>query len=183
MDRAPEPGFWALVREDLDTHDGDWTWPGFRALFAYRMGRARFNTHPIVRRVLSITYRLLQRHVRNHYGIEVYHTASIGRRVRIAHQGDIVIHGHAVIGDDCIIRQGVTIGAASDRTSSVAPALGDRVEVGAGAKLIGKIRIGDGCKVGPNVVLTTNLPAGAVAVTEPPRILRASEAGNAQALR
>jgi serine O-acetyltransferase len=173
-DRATEPvNFWALVREDLRTHEGDWTWGGFRALFAYRVGRARFKAHPLARRFLSIAYRLMHRHIRNHYGIELHCSAIIGRRVKIAHQGGIVIHEHAIIGDDCVIRQGVTIGAVGERTREIAPVLGDRVEIGAGAKLIGKIRIGDDSKIGPNVVLTTSLPKGAIAVVEPPRVVRA----------
>ena len=78
--------------------------------------------------------------VRNVYGIQLSPQTQIGRRLRIVHQHGIVIHKSAVIGDDCLIRHGVTIGAAR---GPGAPRLGDRVEVGAGAVLVGNIRIGD----------------------------------------
>jgi serine O-acetyltransferase len=120
---------------------------------------------------MTLLYRMMQRHVRNHYGIEMYDTATIGRRLEIGHQGAIVIHEYAVIGNDCTIRQAVTIGAAGSWSATTAPILGDHVDVGAGAKILGKIKVGDNTRIGPNVVLMTDLPAGAIAFVEPPRVL------------
>jgi serine O-acetyltransferase len=114
---------------------------------------------------------------RNVYGIELSDRTRIGRRLRIAHQNGIVIHGQAVIGDDCVIRQGVTLGARGggrgSRTGKVpgAPHLGDRVEIGVGAVLAGPIRIGDDVVIGPNAVVMTHVPAGAIVSAPPARVI------------
>lgn len=110
--------------------------------------------------------------VRNLYGIELYPTARIGRRLRIAHQHGIVIHPAAVIGDDCMIRHGVTIGADGVRDDGGrAPVLGDRVKLGVGAVIAGPVRIGDDVTVGPNAVVMTNVPAGSIVTAPPSRIM------------
>jgi serine O-acetyltransferase len=96
----------------------------------------------------------------------------VGRRVIIEHQSGIVIHGDAVIGDDCIIRQGVTIGNRRLNRPLDAPRLGNRVSVGAGAKLLGSIHVGDGAQIGANAVVFEDVPAGAAAVGVPARIVQ-----------
>jgi len=157
----------ALVREDRTKNRGFWT-PGFQALATYRLGvwsngiRSRVLRAPV--RLLYTSFNLI---VRNVYGIQLSRKTRIGRRVCIAHQHGIVIHGAAIIGDDCLIRHGVTIGAVR---GAGAPRLGDRVEVGAGAILIGRIRIGDDVIVGPNAVVTTSVPAGAIVASPQSRI-------------
>ena len=90
----------------------------------------------------------------------------------IGHQGGIVIHWRAEIGDDCVIRQNATLGAATGEKFMHAPVLGNRVEVGCGAAIIGRVRIGDDARIGPNAVVTTNVPAGATVVVPPPRIVQ-----------
>jgi len=161
------------VKEDYQVHGKDWTRPGFRAMFMYRFGVWRMGVRPrVLRMLLSAVYRWMHRFVRNHYGIELHYTATIGRRFLIAHQGSIVIHEYAVIGDDCRIRQGVTIGTAGAYRIDAAPRLGNRVDVGAGAMILGKVEIGDGCRIGANAVIMTNLPAGSTAVAPAPRIIR-----------
>jgi serine acetyltransferase len=108
---AMKLGFWEQVREDYNAHGRDWTKPGFRAVFVHRFGNWRMNVRPkILRAPFSMLYRWMFRHVRNHYGIELPYTVQLGRRVIFEHQSGIVIHGHCVIGDDCIIRQGCTLG-------------------------------------------------------------------------
>jgi serine O-acetyltransferase len=175
---ADRAGFWRLVREDHLSHGRDWTRPGFRALFMYRFGAWRMSVRPILlRKLLSVLYRAMHRYVRNHYGIELHCTARIGRRLRIAHQGAIVVHEHATIGDDCIIRQGVTLGAAVDERVLEAPVLGHGVEVGAGAVVIGKVRVGDGARIGPNAVVMTDVPAGATAFAPPARVVNLAPGG------
>ena len=164
------PDFWSLVREDLAVHHGDWTQPGFQAMLMYRMGRVRPRAW-ILAAVMRRFYRVAHVFVRNVYGIELHASAELGRRVKIAHQGAIVIHGRAVIGDDCVIRQSVTIGGASDAKHHLAPVLGKGVEVGAGAVMVGAIRIGDAVKIGPLAVVMTNVPAGAIVVAPASRII------------
>lgn len=81
----------------------------------------------------------------------------------------IVIGGGVVIGDDCLLRQNVTIGAIGDGTGS--PRIGHGVQIGAGAVIVGDIVIGDGAMIGPNSVVTTDVPPGARVVAAPSRIL------------
>ena len=170
-------GLWALIREDWDTHDRDWTLAGFRALAVYRLGVWRMGIRSTwLRKPMSFIYNILFRHVRNHYGIELPYTARIGRRVLIAHQGTIVLHEHAEVGDECIIRHGVTLGAPSHRRSHDAPRLGKGVQVGAGAMILGDIEIGDYAAIGANAVVTSNIPPGAKVLVAPSRIIpRAQE--------
>ena len=82
----------------------------------------------------------MYRRCRNGYGIEIPYSAKIGRRVVIEHQSGIVIHGNCEIGDDCVIRQGCTLGNKTLDRPFDAPKLGRRVNVGAGAKILGAVR-------------------------------------------
>jgi serine O-acetyltransferase len=165
--------FWQLVCEDYRVHGRDWTKPGFRAMFMYRFGAWRMRIRSrVVRAPLSVLYRLMHQRVRNHYGIELHYTARIGRRLLIAHQGAIVIHECAIIGDDCVIRHGVTIGAAGQYSRERAPTLGNGVDIGAGAMILGDVTIGDGARIGPNAVVMMNVPAGATATAAPARIIQ-----------
>jgi serine acetyltransferase len=167
-----EIGFWKLIQEDWLSHGCDWTLPGFRAVAVHRFGVWRMGIRSKLLRVpMSLLYRRLYRKVRNGYGIELPYTVRLGRRVVVEHQGNIVIHGYAAIGDDSIIRQGVTIGLRHLDAPYDVPELGQGVNVGAGAKLFGKIQIGNGAQIGANAVVLQSVPAGATAVGIPARIL------------
>jgi len=171
------PGLWHVIREDWQAHGRDWTKPGFRAVAIYRFGIWRMTIRgKLLRAPFSLLYRFLYRRVRNHYGIDLPYSVQLGRRVIVEHCGAIVIHGNTSIGDDCIVRQGVTIGIRSTDRPLDAPELGARVDIGAGAKILGKIRIGDGVRIGANAVVLTDVPAGATAVGIPARILSTREA-------
>ena len=101
----------ALIKEDYAAHDSDWTRPGFRAVAVHRFGNWRMGIpSKLFRAPFSVLYRMMFRRVRNIYGIELPYTVTLGRRVIFEHQSGIVIHGNSVIGDGCIIRQGVTLG-------------------------------------------------------------------------
>jgi len=95
--------------------------------------------------------------------------AKLGKRLMIPHPNGVVIHEDAVIGDDCMIMQQVTIGMIGD---GEVPTLGNNVYVGAGAKIIGKVRIGDGARIGANAVVTKDVPRGSTAVGIPAKIVR-----------
>lgn len=165
-------GLWAQIVEDWNAHGRDWTRPGFRAVAIHRFGVWRMGVEPkALRAPLSILYRMLFRKVRNHYGIELPFTVKLGRRVVVEHQGDIVVHGYCSIGDDSIIRQGVTLGNRYMDRPLESPQLGRRVNVGAGAKLFGAIQVGDDVNIGANAVVLTDVPQGATAVGIPARIL------------
>jgi len=89
----------------------------------------------------------------------------------IEHQSAIIIHGNCTIGDDCIIRQGVTLGNRYLEKPLESPQLGDRVNVGAGAKILGKVNLGDNVNIGANAVVLSDVPAGKTAVGIPAKIL------------
>lgn len=163
--------FMELVREDWVTHDRDLHKAGFQALFAYRLGVYRTTIrNAAVRKPLGAAYKLLQRRARNRLSIELTCTARIGRRVRIIHQGAIVVHPYAVIGDECWLRQGVTLGTSADWDPDDRPVLGRGVRVGVGAVLVGTIVVGDDARIGPNAVVTTHVPSGARVVAARPRV-------------
>ena len=165
--------FWHQIKEDWIAHDRDWTLPGFRAVAVHRFGVWRMGIQPkLLRAPFSILYRMLYRKVRNGYGIELPYTVQLGRRVIIEHQGAIVVHGYCTIGDDCILRQGVTLGNRHLNRPFDAPQLGDRVNVGAGAKLFGAIQIGHDAQIGANAVVLKDVPAGATAVGIPAKIVK-----------
>lgn len=160
------------VGEDWQTHGRDWTLPGFRAVAVHRFGNWRMGIGPkLARAPFSVLYRMMFRMVRNRYGIELPYTAQVGRRVVFEHQHGIVIHGHAQIGDDCVIRQQVTLGNRHLGQPGDAPRLGRGVNVGAGAKILGAVTIGDDASIGANAVVLHDVPAGASAVGVPARVL------------
>ncbi len=164
---------WGQIREDWESHGRDWTKPGFRAVAVCRFGAWRMTVQPkLLRAPLSVLYRSLYRHVRNVYGIDLPYTVKLGRRVVIEHQSAIVIHGDSWIGDDCILRQGVTLGNRYLDRPLDAPRLGQRVNIGAGAKILGRVEIGDDANIGANAVVLMDIPAGQTAVGIPARLLR-----------
>jgi serine acetyltransferase len=162
----------AVLKEDLAAHQGDWRRPGFRAVATYRFGVWRLTVQSrILRRILTSIYKMMYRRVRDRLGIELDCSAKVGRRLVIAHQHGIVIHGNSVIGDDCLIHQGVTLGNKSWKFPGDAPHLGNRVNVGAGAKILGAVKIGDDAVIGANAVVLQDVPSGATAVGIPARII------------
>jgi serine O-acetyltransferase len=169
----PSLSFWQQIREDWEAHGRDWTKPGFRAVAVHRFGVWRMQIEPkLLRAPLSLLYRSLYRKIRNGYGIDLPYTVKLGRRVVIEHQNGIIIHGYSVIGDDSIIRQGVTLGNRYLDRPFDAPKLGARVNVGAGAKILGNVTIGDDASVGANAVVLSDIPAGQTAVGIPAKILQ-----------
>jgi serine O-acetyltransferase len=164
-------GLLDLLREDYRTHGSDLTVLGFRALAVHRFGNWRMSiSSGLVRKPLSVLYRVLYRHVRNRYGIELPLGTRVGRRVAIDHHGGIVVSGAAVLGDDCRLRHTTTIGIrAPDQPG--APTIGRGVDIGAGAVLLGPIVVGEGAVIGANAVVLTDVPPGATAIGVPARIL------------
>jgi serine O-acetyltransferase len=94
--------------------------------------------------------------------------ATLGRGLMLPHPNGIVIHEDAIVGDDCMIMQQVTIGMIGE---DCVPRLGNNVYVGAGAKIIGKVEIGDGARIGANAVVTKDVPANHTAIGIPARLL------------
>jgi serine O-acetyltransferase len=145
---------------------------GFWALQVYRLGHLRYRFQSrLVRYPLGTLHLVLAKLAEMFCGVTIGVSAHIGRRLIIEHSGAIVVHGNAVIGDDCIIRQGVTIGNQRMDRPFDAPRIGHRVNIGAGAKILGAVHVGDDVDIGANAVVITDVPAGALAVGVPARII------------
>jgi serine O-acetyltransferase len=161
----------SIMREDWETHDRDASRAGLHALVLQRYAAWRLGFPPGPRRkALSAVRHILWAFVRNVYGIEVHDTARIGRRVKIQHQGAVVIDGEAAVGDNCLIQHNVTIGRAEE--GGGAPRIGRDVVVGPGSVLAGDIAIGDRARIGPNAVVMVDVPADGTAFASPARQIR-----------
>ncbi|UOA10660.1 serine acetyltransferase [Methylobacter sp. S3L5C] len=117
----------------------------------------------------SFAYRILKLLSQILTGIDLPCEVQVGRRLTIEHFGDIIISGDVIIGDDVVIRNGVTIGLKRTGISG-APVIGNRVDIGTGAKLLGAIRIGDDVVIGANAVVLQDVPANSLAVGVPAKI-------------
>lgn len=169
----------ACWREDHIANRTDWSKPGVRALAVHRFGNWRMQIgNRILRMPFTLVHRSAFQRCRNVYGVELPWSAHIGRNVVMEHQGGIVVHGDATIGDGCTIRQGVTIGNRSLDAPFDVPVIGRDVNIGAGAVIVGPIRLGDGCAVGANAVVLHDVPAGVTVVGAPARPLPASSHAN-----
>ena len=147
------------------------------AVWTYRFGRRVDARAPgLVRRVLTRCYWLLFRVVETAVGVSLPKAATIGPGLRIWHFGGIFLHPDTVIGADCTLRQGVTIG--NREAGGPVPVLGDGVDVGAYAQLLGGIRIGNGARIGALSVVLCDVPDGATAVGSPARVILPADARN-----
>ncbi len=155
------------IREDLRAYGGDYGAQGFWAMVIYRFGRWRCDLRPMwLRRALYPLYRVLYKLVQILTGIELPCEVEVGRNFVIDHFGGVVISGYARFGNDCRIRNGVVVGLA--RTEDpCAPVIGDNVDIGAGAKVLGRIRVGSNVLIGANAVVTRDVPDDSIAVGVP----------------
>src|SRR6266513_6233864 len=140
-------------------------YPGFQALLYFRAA------HWLWERRFYLLGRFVSHVGRVLTGIEIHPGARIGRRLFIDHGMGVVIGETAEIGDDCTLYHGVTLGGVKWEKTKRHPTLGRRVVIGAGAKVLGPILVGDGAKVGSNAVVVRDVPAGATAVGIPARIV------------
>ena len=155
------------IRADLRAHGGDWAAQGFWVMLVYRFGRWRYGVRPaLLRKLLSFIYKVLFKLVQIVTGIELPCEVEIGRNFVIDHFGGIVISGYAQFGDDCRIRNGVVVGLKNVH-EPVAPVIGNNVDIGAGAKLLGNIRIGNNVVIGANAVVLIDVPDNSLAVGVP----------------
>lgn len=142
------------------------TYPGFHALLVHRLAHRLWSWKlRWLARVIANISRLLT-------GIEIHPGAQIGSRFFIDHGMGVVIGETAIIGDDCTLYHGVTLGGTSWQKGKRHPTLGNGVVVGAGAKVLGPIEIGEGARIGSNAVVVKNVPAGATAVGVPARLIQ-----------
>ena len=158
------------IRQDWTAHDRSWSKRGFWALVIYRFGRWRYSIPYRPARIpFSFVYKFVRFFSDMFLGIELPCEAVIGERLIIEHTGAIVISGDSSFGNDCILRQGVTVGL-RHRGVRGSPQLGDRVDIGAGAKLLGPIRIGNDVAIGANAVVLSDVPDHCIAIGVPARI-------------
>jgi serine O-acetyltransferase len=149
------------------------TYPGLHALLIHRL------THWLWHIGLCWLARVLSTFARWTTGIEIHPGATIGRRFFIDHGMGVVIGETAVIGDDCTLYHGVTLGGTSWQKGKRHPTLGNNVVVGAGAKVLGPIEVGDGARIGSNAVVLKAVPPGTTVVGVPGRLIDTSSGATA----
>lgn len=141
-------------------------YPGLHALIAYRFAHRLYKWHiPLIPRVISYITRIIT-------GIEIHPAAKIGRRFFIDHGEGVVIGATTEIGDDVLIYQQVTLGGTGKEHGKRHPTLGHGVIVGAGAKVLGNITLGDYVRVGAGSVVVDDVPEYSTVVGIPGRIVR-----------
>lgn len=141
------------------------TYPGVHAVLGHRLA------HRLWIRGWRGSARFLAAILRWWTGIEIHPGASIGQRFFIDHGMGVVIGETAVVGDDCTLYHGVTLGGTSWIKGKRHPTLGNGVVVGAGAKILGPINVGDGARIGSNSVVLKNVPPGATVVGIPGHVV------------
>ena len=139
---------------------------GVHAILLYRVA------HLLDGKNFVFLAKLISQIARFFTGIEIHPSAKIGKRLLIDHGAGVVIGETAEIGDDCTIFQGVTLGGRGNEKGKRHPTLRDGVFVGAGAKILGNIEIGNNAKIGANAVVLQPVPDNATAVGVPARVVR-----------
>lgn len=141
-------------------------YPCVRALFWYRIA------HKAYQKGHTLRARMISQHARNATGIEIHPGAQIGKRFFIDHGMGVVIGETAVIGDDVTIYQDVTLGGTGKDVGKRHPTIGNRVTIGAGAKVLGPFTVGEGSKIGAGSIVLKEVPPNCTVVGNPGRIVR-----------
>lgn len=141
-------------------------YPGIHAVLWHRPAHFFYKIH------LKFIARLISQVTRFFTGIEIHPGATIGRGLLIDHGMGVVIGETAVIGDDCTIYQGVTLGGTGKETGKRHPTLGNNVMVGSGAKVLGPFTVGDNSKIAAGAVVLTEVPPDSTCVGVPARIVK-----------
>jgi serine O-acetyltransferase len=166
----PGLGLLALLREDLRTHDGNIFEQGFWAIAVHRFGNWRMGRPKIVRAPCTLLYRFLFKWVEWTCGITLPYTVKLGRRVRIWHHGGMILHAEA-IGDDVHIRQNTTFGVSSRERLHQLPTIEDRVDLGCGVAVLGKVTIGHDSVISANAVVVKDIAPRSLAVGAPAKVI------------
>lgn len=175
-------GFWRLIIEDLNVPYGrdpamksHWellfNYPGVWAVAWHRLA------HALCRRGWRLPARWVAGLAQGLCSVDIHPAATIGRRLFIDHGIGVVIGATAIVGDDVTIYQQVTLGGVSLSSGKRHPTIGNGVVIGAGARVLGDIHMGDSAKVGANSVVVKPVPAGCTAVGIPARITGGNESG------
>ncbi len=141
-------------------------YPGFHAVFWYRVA------HWFFKHKRFFIARFISQRAKYKTGIEIHPGAVIGKGLFIDHGTGVVIGETTVIGDDCTIYQGATLGGTGKDKGKRHPTIGNNVMVGCGAKILGPFKVGDNVKIASNAVVLTEIPANSTAVGVPARVVR-----------
>lgn len=170
----------ALIAEDFETHGRHLSSPGFWSVALHRLGNARMDVRSkALRAPLTAAYKLSFHLARVMWGIDVSYVVKLGRRVRLDHHGSIMI-GAESLGDDVIVRHSVVVGVLNREALTDKPTIGDRVELGPRACIVGKVSVSDDTLVCANTVVPANIPAGSIVLGVPARIVPPSRIGHAK---
>lgn len=150
------------IHSDLEV----FLYPSFKVMLSYR------RAHKLYRKKHYFLARLLSQRAARKTGIEIHPGAQIGKGLFIDHGCGVVIGETTVIGDNCTLYQGVTLGGTGKEQGKRHPTLGNNVMVSAGAKVIGSFKIGDNCKIGAGSVVLREVPQGSTVVGVPGRVVR-----------
>ena len=159
----------AIKERDQAARSGFEVWFLYQGLKAVRSHR---RAHWFYKRNMLFLARWISQRNRKKTGIEIHPGAKIGRGVLIDHGMGVVIGETAEVGDNCTIYQGVTLGGTGKDTGKRHPTIGKNCMIGAGAKILGPIKVGDNCKVAANAVVLSDLPPDSTAVGVPARVVR-----------
>jgi len=163
--------FWDLVREDYRTNDASLLSQGFLMLLIHRFGNWRMGVRPkLLRAPLTLIYRLFNKMSQFWFGMKLDYTVKVGRRVKLEHFGGMIL-GAREIGNDVIIRQNTTFGIRSTDDLNAKPIIGNFVDIGAGAVIVGNVTIGDNAIIGANSVVFTSVPPDAVVMGVPGKVI------------
>lgn len=177
---AKSPGFFASARDDLKSAlqrdpaarsrlEIALLYPGLHAIWIHRI------SHWLWNRGLNLPARWLSQLARGLTGIEIHPGAKIGQRVFIDHGMGVVIGETAEVGDDVTLYHGVTLGGTSLNKGKRHPTIGDRVTIGAGAKVLGNITIGADSRIGANAVVVKSVPENSVVVGVPGQVVKRAQ--------
>lgn len=158
------------IKNDLANYKGDWAAQGFWVMLVYRFGNWRYTIKIVfIRKLFSFLYKILYKLVQIMTGIELPCEVIVGENFVIDHFGGIIISGYAKFGDNCRVRNGVVVGLKNIEIPK-APQIGNNVDIGAGAKLLGDITIGNNVKIGANAVVICDVPDNSIAVGVPAKV-------------
>ncbi len=141
------------------------TYPGLHAVWGYHLAHALWKSnHQLLARSLSSVVRMLT-------GVDIHPGASIGEGLFVDHAMGVVIGETAIVGDDVTMYHGATLGGRSVASGKRHPTIGDRVMIGAGAKILGPVLVGHDSRIGANAVVVRDVAEGSVIVGVPGRLL------------
>jgi serine O-acetyltransferase len=164
-----EIGLVELLREDFETYGKDPFEPGLWVVLTHRLGNARMDLRRrTLRGPCTLAYLIAERAMAWGWGIDLSYSVRLGRRVRLWHHGGMVL-GARSIGDDVHIRQNTTFGLAHRFATEEKPIIGDRVDIGAGACVLGPVTVGHDAVIGANSVVVRDVPPHTTVVGVPAR--------------